>query len=125
MVTLIDVIGLIKYQHVMLNVRFFIYFILTTNQYISAFLGFSCPPDARAFGLGQEEFRYFRSPNDCQRYFVCVNNRPRLYDCGEGKAFNDLINACDGIENVTGCAGPQLSSNDFGGKGSAFRNYRI
>ncbi|XP_018570214.1 protein obstructor-E-like [Anoplophora glabripennis] len=71
-----------------------------------AYLGFTCPPDARQFGLGQEEYRYFRSPNDCQRYFICIENRPRLYNCGEGKAFNDLINACDGIENVTGCALP-------------------
>lgn len=71
-----------------------------------AYLGFTCPPDARQFGLGQEEYRYFRSPSDCQRYFICIENRPRLYNCGEGRAFNDLINACDGIENVTGCAVP-------------------
>lgn len=36
-----------------------------------------------------------------------------MYNCGEGKAFNDLINACDGVENVTGCgAGPQYQ-NEF------------
>ncbi|KAJ8972561.1 hypothetical protein NQ317_010825 [Molorchus minor] len=81
-----------------------------------AYLGFSCPPDARQFGLGQEGYRYFRSPRDCQRYFICINNKPRLYNCGDGKAFNDLINACDGIENVTGCAVPQYQSqNDYRG----------
>ncbi|EEZ97505.1 cuticular protein analogous to peritrophins 3-E [Tribolium castaneum] len=83
-----------------------------------AFLGFTCPNDGRSFGLGEAEFRFFRSPNDCQRYFVCVNGRPRLYNCGEGRAFNDLIGACDGVENVTGCVG--------GAQGGAnFRNYRI
>lgn len=75
-------------------------------------MGFSCPPEAKDLGLGQEEYRYFRSPNDCQRYFICVNHKPRKYNCGEGKAFNDLINACDGIENVTGCAIPQYQ-NEF------------
>ncbi|XP_028132834.1 protein obstructor-E-like [Diabrotica virgifera virgifera] len=73
-----------------------------------AYLGFTCPQDAKTLGLGlgQEEYRYFRSPNDCQRYFICVEGKPRLYNCGEGRAFNDLINACDGAENVTGCAVP-------------------
>lgn len=69
-----------------------------------AYLGFTCPGDAKALGLGEEEFRYFRSNVDCQHYYVCVHNRPRMYNCGEGRAFNDLINACDGAENVTGCA---------------------
>ncbi|KAG5888109.1 hypothetical protein JTB14_023403 [Gonioctena quinquepunctata] len=72
-----------------------------------AYLGFTCPQDGRTFGLGQEENRFFRSPRDCQRYFICIENRPRLYNCGEGRAFNDLTNTCDGIENVTGCAVPQ------------------
>ncbi|CAH1990893.1 unnamed protein product [Acanthoscelides obtectus] len=71
-----------------------------------AYLGFTCPQDAKDYGLGQEEYRYFRSPSDCQHYYICINSRPRLYGCGEGKAFNELINACDGAENVTGCALP-------------------
>lgn len=65
-------------------------------------MGFSCPPEAKS--LGEEEYRFFRSPSDCQRYFICINAKPRLYNCGEGYAFNDIINACDGVENVTGCA---------------------
>lgn len=27
-----------------------------------------------------------------------------MYNCGDGYAYNELIGACDGIENVTGCA---------------------
>ncbi|KAF5275888.1 hypothetical protein FQR65_LT04127 [Abscondita terminalis] len=68
-----------------------------------AFLGFKCPQDNNLRGF-VEEFRTFRSPTDCQRYFICVNAKPRLYNCGEGNAYNELTNACDGIENVTGCA---------------------
>ncbi|KAH0999352.1 hypothetical protein HUJ04_000374 [Dendroctonus ponderosae] len=70
-----------------------------------AYLGFTCPPSARQFGLGPEEYRFFRSPSDCQRYYICIEGRPRLYNCGEGRAFNDLTNTCNGAENVTGCAG--------------------
>lgn len=67
------------------------------------FLGFSCPPEPKIGGLGQSEIRFYRSPNSCQKYFVCLEGRPRMYDCGEGNAFNDLINGCDGAENVTNC----------------------
>lgn len=67
---------------------------------ITAYLGFSCPPiDNQFYSI---ETRFFRSPNDCQRYFICVEGRPRLQNCGEGNAFNELINACDAAENVTG-----------------------
>ncbi|XP_033212676.1 protein obstructor-E-like [Belonocnema kinseyi] len=68
-----------------------------------AYLGFSCP-NAKEGGYQTGELRFFRSPQDCQRYYVCVNGRPRLQNCGEGNAFNDLINTCDAAENVTGCA---------------------
>lgn len=67
------------------------------------FLGFSCPPEPKVAGLGQGEIRFYRSPNSCQKYFVCLEGRPRMYNCGEGNAFNDLFNGCDGAENVTNC----------------------
>lgn len=67
------------------------------------FLGFSCPPEPNVPGLGQAEIRFYRSPASCQKYFVCLEGRPRMYNCGEGNAFNDLINGCDGAENVTNC----------------------
>lgn len=81
------------------------------------FLGFACPQEAdpKAFGLGEGEYRYYRSAADCQRYFICVNQKPRAYNCGEGRAFNDLINACDGIENVTGCAPDRLPAYERAG----------
>lgn len=67
------------------------------------FLGFSCPPEPKVAGLGQSEIRFYRSLTDCQKYFVCLEGRPRMYNCGEGNGFNELINGCDGAENVTYC----------------------
>lgn len=67
-----------------------------------AFLQFRCPEVPRSF-FGRAEYQFYRSPTDCQRYFLCIQGKPRLYNCGAGNAFNELINACDGIENVTTC----------------------
>ena len=77
---------------------------LMTNYFclIPAFLGFTCPPVENNSIYSGGETRFFRSPSDCQHYFVCVEGRPRLLNCGEGNAFNELVNACDGAENVTG-----------------------
>lgn len=70
-----------------------------------AFLGFRCPEVTENSFLG-DAIRFYRSDTDCQRYYICVNGRPRLQNCGEGNAFNDLISACDAAENVTGCEPP-------------------
>ncbi|KAF5280658.1 hypothetical protein FQA39_LY05306 [Lamprigera yunnana] len=69
-----------------------------------AYLGFTCPPDDNIDNGLENYYRSYSSPVDCQKYFICVNSKPRLYNCGEDKAYNELINACDGIENVTRCA---------------------
>lgn len=71
-----------------------------------AFLGFTCPERGaakNAFFISSE-YRFYRSPHDCQRYFICIDGRPRLGNCGDNQAFNELTNTCDGVENVTGCA---------------------
>jgi hypothetical protein len=65
---------------------------------VAAFLGFKCPGDAGFFG---DEYHFYRHPTNCQKYFICVSGSPRLYNCGEGNAFNEDISSCDGIENVT------------------------
>ncbi|KZC08861.1 Chondroitin proteoglycan-2, partial [Dufourea novaeangliae] len=65
-----------------------------------AFLGFRCPEVKSDDFFGATQF--YRSVHDCQRYYVCVNGRPRLQNCGEGNAFNELINTCDAAVNVTG-----------------------
>ncbi|XP_012254255.2 protein obstructor-E-like [Athalia rosae] len=78
-----------------------------------AFLGFSCPPAGEGI-FRQGEIRSYRSPRDCQRYYVCVDNRPRLQNCGEGYAFSETINACDAAENVTGCEPPGILDRRIG-----------
>ncbi|XP_011149450.1 protein obstructor-E [Harpegnathos saltator] len=68
-----------------------------------AFLGFRCPEvKSNSFFLAGET-KFYRSNADCHHFFLCVNGRPRLQNCGEGNAFNELIDACDAAENVTGC----------------------
>lgn len=66
------------------------------------FLGFRCP-EVRNSLFGGAEIQFYRSTIDCHHYYICVNGRPRLQSCGMGNAFNELIDACDAAENVTGC----------------------
>ncbi|KAK1123548.1 hypothetical protein K0M31_008253 [Melipona bicolor] len=74
-----------------------------------AFLGFQCP-DYLDHGH-QDEFTFHPSPYDCQRYYICINGRPRLQICSAGKLFNKLKNICDAAENVTDCE-PLASSSE-------------
>ncbi|XP_039288370.1 protein obstructor-E [Nilaparvata lugens] len=83
-----------------------------------AFLGFTCPNVGQDNSLfNTDGYQYFRSPSNCQKYFLCINGRPRLFSCGEGQAFNDLINSCDGLENVTGCGATGGRQTSFGSPG--------
>ncbi|CAH1389986.1 unnamed protein product [Nezara viridula] len=70
------------------------------------FLGFTCPTTYHPVLGFPGGNTYYRSPSDCQAFFVCEKDRPRLFRCSKGKAFNEEISACDGIENVTGCYVP-------------------
>ncbi|XP_017791184.1 PREDICTED: chondroitin proteoglycan 2-like [Habropoda laboriosa] len=72
-----------------------------------AFLGFRCPDELKNPNL-RDGIHLYRSHLDCQRYYICVNGRPRLQNCGKGKAFNEDINTCDDAENVTNCEIPGL-----------------
>ncbi|KAG7212682.1 hypothetical protein KM043_012961 [Ampulex compressa] len=67
-----------------------------------AFLGFRCP-DFKDSPFHGAEIRFYRSNADCQHYYICVNERPRLLNCGEGNAFNEVTETCEAAENVTGC----------------------
>lgn len=66
-----------------------------------AFLGLRCPNDPNDENR-LYKFEFYASPYDCQRYFVCVNGRPRLQVCEEGKAFSQLENTCLPAHNVSG-----------------------
>lgn len=67
-----------------------------------SFLGFRCPTEPQSDGFGAAGTKFFKS-SDCQRYFLCVNDKPRLYVCGTGAAFSEPDNTCIAAENVTGC----------------------
>lgn len=67
-----------------------------------AYLRYTCPPETRELGFGPGETKFYRS-DDCQRYFLCNNGRPRLHVCGVGAAFDESLNRCEAAQNVTGC----------------------
>ncbi|XP_050524173.1 protein obstructor-E-like isoform X2 [Daktulosphaira vitifoliae] len=62
-----------------------------------AFLGFKCPHLKNEL----ESYKLYPHLNDCQKFYLCVSGRPRLYNCGTGLGFNENINACDIKENVS------------------------
>ncbi|XP_023242388.1 LOW QUALITY PROTEIN: uncharacterized protein LOC111640596 [Centruroides sculpturatus] len=39
-------------------------------------------------------------PNDCQKYFLCLDEKLYHHECGEGLHFNKVIENCDYPENV-------------------------
>ncbi|XP_055905126.1 protein obstructor-E isoform X2 [Eupeodes corollae] len=72
-----------------------------------AFLGFTCPAVVRTEEETAAEFeevlRYYRKPESCSHYFVCVKDRPRLYSCGKYLAFNEETGLCDFYTKVSEC----------------------
>lgn len=67
-----------------------------------AYLGFKCPSNPNSDFIPQEH-RDYPHPTDCHKFFICVGNSPRLYNCGVEGAYDEAIRACNGIENVTTC----------------------
>lgn len=63
----------------------------------TAFLGFRCPQEENAL----DGYKLYPNSVDCQKFYLCVSGRPRLYNCGTGLGFSELIGACDIRENVT------------------------
>lgn len=91
---------------------------------VEAFLGFSCPPPpplpkSPLLGEQEQEYQFYSHQSNCQKYFICIEGRPRLVGCGEDQAFNPEINACDDIENVPSC------SADIRQKGIEIKNARL
>uniref|UniRef100_A0A146M7V2 Peritrophin-1 n=3 Tax=Lygus hesperus TaxID=30085 RepID=A0A146M7V2_LYGHE len=59
-----------------------------------AFLGFRCPdnlPESR------------HASGQCDKYFVCLNGRPRLLRCPSKEAFNPETWSCEDAKNVRNC----------------------
>lgn len=68
-----------------------------------AYLGFTCPKPKFPSVFAFAEQRFYQSPTDCSRYFVCLAGRPRMYNCGPGNGFNIETSGCEAAENVTTC----------------------
>jgi len=77
-----------------------------------AYLGFTCPPsEIDADGQAKKEvdispegeLQYFRHPDSCKKYFICVNGHPRLYNCGRYLAFNAQTKLCDFYNKIPEC----------------------
>ncbi|KAH8262812.1 hypothetical protein KR044_000594, partial [Drosophila immigrans] len=75
-----------------------------------AYLGFNCPEPEPVEGAApsvdaspEGELRYYRHPQTCKKYFVCVNGHPRLYNCGRYLAFNAETKLCDFYNKVPEC----------------------
>ncbi|KAH8351878.1 hypothetical protein KR084_000368 [Drosophila pseudotakahashii] len=83
---------------------------LVANCNAEAYLGFNCPAADAIDGTAPEvdvspegELRYYRHPQTCKKYFVCVNGHPRLYNCGKYLAFNSQSKLCDFYNKVPEC----------------------
>jgi hypothetical protein len=72
----------------------------------TAFLGFTCPQEDNG-SLGPAGFGYrrtFRSPNNdyCDKFFICLEGRPRRFQCGVGRAFSEETGGCEEEDLVQG-----------------------
>jgi len=63
--------------------------------------GFSCPESAVAESAGT--YTRHGHPEDCRKFFVCIEGTPRMYGCELGVVFNLETLNCDDPENVPGC----------------------
>lgn len=45
----------------------------------------------------------FRSDADCQKYFMCIEGRPRVLFCGENSGYDELTSTCVSADEVPTC----------------------
>ncbi|CAH0405853.1 unnamed protein product [Chilo suppressalis] len=69
-----------------------------------AFLGFRCPDVPISKELGAPAgYRFYRSDVNCQKYFLCIDGRPRVLGCGGDNAFDELTSSCVSADEVAAC----------------------
>ncbi|XP_063392983.1 protein obstructor-E-like [Cydia fagiglandana] len=69
-----------------------------------AFLGFRCPEVPISKELGPPAgYRYYRSDTNCQKYFICIEGRPRALSCGGESGFDELTSTCVSADEVAAC----------------------
>lgn len=60
-----------------------------------AYLGFTCPS-------GSTSDTYYKG-NECDTFFTCVSDSPRLNKCSSGEAFSESEGECVSAQHVHGC----------------------
>ncbi|CAK1599601.1 unnamed protein product [Parnassius mnemosyne] len=69
-----------------------------------AFLGFKCPEVPTSKELGPPTgYRFYRSLTNCQKYFICIDGKPRSLGCGGHSAFDELTSSCVSADEVDAC----------------------
>ena len=46
---------------------------------------------------------FYKHPNNCEKFSMCVKGTFYEYDCPQGTKWNDLIRVCDISENIQDC----------------------
>ncbi|XP_041974331.1 protein obstructor-E-like [Aricia agestis] len=71
---------------------------------VEAYLGFRCPEVPELKDVGPPTgFRFYRSPSNCQQYFICVEGKPRRLACSGYNAFDEEIEGCVAADEVSAC----------------------
>ncbi|XP_013167121.1 PREDICTED: uncharacterized protein LOC106117381 isoform X1 [Papilio xuthus] len=69
-----------------------------------AFLGFKCPEVPISKELGPPAgYRFYRSAADCQKYFLCIEGKPRGLSCGGYSAFDEVTGSCVAADDIEAC----------------------
>lgn len=56
------------------------------------------------FNVTKKIYLFFlRSPSDCQKYFLCIDGKPRRLTCGGYSAFDELTESCVAADEVEDC----------------------
>ncbi|XP_050352205.1 protein obstructor-E-like [Nymphalis io] len=49
------------------------------------------------------DYMFFRSPNDCQIYFICINGKTCRLSCGGFSAYDEFTESCVAAHEVSAC----------------------
>jgi hypothetical protein len=68
--------------------------------------GFNCPAPGEAGSNNAGSFSRHPHPDDCRKYYICLDNTPREYGCPIGTVFKigdeDGSGSCEDPEDVPG-----------------------
>jgi Chitin binding Peritrophin-A domain len=62
------------------------------STFIAAYLKFSSPVPKYRVDAG--EYLYYKHENDVALYYMCVDGKPRLNDCGQNNYWDETNKSC-------------------------------